>query len=294
MMKNATTLFLLLALGSGCRMPGDSLNPNMVLTASIPAADGVNIVHDVRGQGDTALVFVHCWSCNRDYWRHQAGHFLNDFRVVTLDLPGHGDSGMNRKPWTVLGYARDVKTVVEALDLERVILIGHSMGGPVSLEAARLMPDRVIGIVAVDTLHNAEFEFPKQMAETMIAGFEKDFEGTMTGAIKATFGAGAYSEAGQWVISQAIKANPEVAIALLKDFANLDMPKLFAGARVPIRAINANVVNGQGYKTEVEINRKYADFQVILMNDVGHFLQLEKPEEFNVHLKAVVSELADR
>ncbi|HSL83506.1 MAG TPA: alpha/beta fold hydrolase, partial [Thermoanaerobaculia bacterium] len=119
-------------------------------TATVEAADGVPIVYEVSGPAEAAgpaLVFVHCWACDRTYWREQVDVFAADHRVVTLDLAGHGESGAGREAWTVTGLAGDVRAVVEALAreerLERVILIGHSMGGPVSLEAARLMPERV-------------------------------------------------------------------------------------------------------------------------------------------------------
>jgi pimeloyl-ACP methyl ester carboxylesterase len=85
-------------------------------------------------------VFVHCWACDRTYWREQVDVFAADHQVVTLDLAGHGESGAGRETWTVKGLAGDVQAVVEALDLERVILIGHSMGGPVSRRHAAYAP----------------------------------------------------------------------------------------------------------------------------------------------------------
>jgi pimeloyl-ACP methyl ester carboxylesterase len=113
---------------------------------TLTAPDGVRIVYDDRGQGATALVFVHCWSCDRTFWREQADVFSDGYRVVTLDLAGHGESGKNRKTWTVAGLGGDVRAVVEKLGLKRVILVGHSMGGPVSLDAARQLRGRVVGV----------------------------------------------------------------------------------------------------------------------------------------------------
>ena len=69
----------------------------VVREESIAAADGVSLVYDVRGTGDTALVFVHCWACERSFWRGQVDHFADRFRVVAIDLPGHGASGTERE-----------------------------------------------------------------------------------------------------------------------------------------------------------------------------------------------------
>src|SRR5262249_8355851 len=72
----------------------------------------------------------------------------------TLDLAGHGDSAKKRQRWTIEAFARDVATVVNHAEIENVFLIGHSLGGPIMLEAASLINARVLGMIGVDTLHN--------------------------------------------------------------------------------------------------------------------------------------------
>src|SRR4051794_38583299 len=67
---------------------------------TIKTEDGVNLVCEVRGKGDTALVFLHGWCGERAYWKHQADVFASDYQIVTLDQAGHGESGKNRKNWT--------------------------------------------------------------------------------------------------------------------------------------------------------------------------------------------------
>jgi sigma-B regulation protein RsbQ len=274
-----------ISLSSGCSMirtgPGQ-----------VRAEDGVKVAYDVRGSGKPALVFIHCWSCNRDFWKHQLDVFAEDYRVVAIDLPGHGESGANRASWSIAGLGKDVKTVADHLRLKRMILIGHSMGGPIALEAARLMPGRVLGIVAVDTLHDAEFEFPKAMAEGWIAQAEADFEGTMDKSVRSMFPEGADPETIDWVIAQGVRTDRTAAIALLRDFPNFDMKALFRAAGVPIRAIFATPWNATAMRPNVEANRKYADFEAVSIDGVGHYLQLEKPGEFNEKLRVFVEALA--
>src|SRR5207245_3399812 len=102
-----------------------------------------------------------------------------DYRVGALDQAGHGESGKGRKLWNVSGLAGDVEAVVKALGLKRVILIGHSMGGPVGLLAAKRMPGKVVAVVGVDTLQNAEFKMPEEASKTFLEAFEADFKGSM-------------------------------------------------------------------------------------------------------------------
>ena len=89
--------------------------------------DGATIQYRMEGEGDTTLLFVHGAFTNQTYWDNQVAFFSPDFKVVTLDLPGHGESGRDRTEWSVEGFGQDVVTVIRELELQNVILIGHSM-----------------------------------------------------------------------------------------------------------------------------------------------------------------------
>jgi hypothetical protein len=110
------------------------------------SADGTPISFESYGAGEQTLVFVHGWSCDARYWRAQIPYFSQNHRVIVLDLAGHGHSGLGRTQYTMKSFGEDVKAVTEATGSNSVILVGHSMGGPVIAEAARLMPERVSGL----------------------------------------------------------------------------------------------------------------------------------------------------
>ncbi len=118
---------------------------------NVRSSDGVLISYEVTGIGDSTLVFVHGWCCDKSYWKLQVPHFARKHRVVTIDLAGHGESGLERDKCTMAAFGEDVAAVVNPLAIERVVLIGHSMGGHVILEAAKHIPKSVLGIVGVDT-----------------------------------------------------------------------------------------------------------------------------------------------
>jgi pimeloyl-ACP methyl ester carboxylesterase len=137
----------------------------------IRAEDAVRIACEVSGRGDTALIFLHGWCGDREYWKHQVDSFAADYQVVAIDQAGHGESGKDREHWSVSSLAGDVTTVVDALNLKRVILVGHSMGGPVSLMAAQRMPGKVVGVIGVDTLQNAEVKMRAELVQQLVASF---------------------------------------------------------------------------------------------------------------------------
>ena len=283
---------LLLAGGCASVVEEPTSDPGGTFVSGVMRApDGVAIAYDVRGRGDTALVFVHCWACNRSFWRHQLDRFADRYRVVSLDLPGHGASGADRDQWNIEGLAGDVETLIGALDLRRVILVGHSMGGPVSLAAARRMPNRVVGIACVDTLHNAEFEWEDGMAEQLARKLDSDFEGTMAGLIFQLFPPKAEPEVVQEVVNKATSADKDAVLALIRAFPHADQRSAFSQANVPIRCVNSQPLPPMIPPTAIGINRRYADFDANILEGVGHYPMLEKPDAFNELLDGVLFEL---
>lgn len=257
-------------------------------TGFVLAPDEVPIAYEARGVGTPTLVFVHGWSCNRGFWAAQLDEFASDHRIVAVDLGGHGDSGDERDTWTLPILAQDLVAVVEELDLHSVILIGHSMGGPVSLLAAPYLGDRVLGVIGADTLQDAEFEWNEEMFAATIARFEEDFVANSGAWVRSMFDPDADPALVEEVVASMTSMPPRVAIDLIRAYAAYDAPAAFAASPVPIRCIN---VVGD-FETKAEINRKYADFDWIPMEGVGHFLMMEAPDDFNAHLRRLIEELA--
>jgi pimeloyl-ACP methyl ester carboxylesterase len=253
-------------------------------TVSMIVEDGTAIACSVAGEGEPALVLVHGWACDRAYWKHQVGHFAATNRVVAIDLAGHGDSGLGRQVWTLDALARDVVAVLEAESLHRVILVGHSLGAPVALLAARRAPDRVIGIVAVDALHDVE-QPHRDATLGFVASLEADFAGTLRAGVPGLFGQDADPALVESIAADMAAAPPGLSIALERDYAGMDLGGAMQALTVPIRAINASPTNAEG-------NRRHArDFDARLMENAGHFPMLERPDEFNALLARAIAEI---
>lgn len=265
------------------------------MTGTIEARDGVPIVYETVGEGEVAVVFIHCWACNRAFWRHQIQPVAEaGYRVVVLDLPGHGDSGADRDEWSNSELAADVVTVVKGLDIERAILVGHAIGGSLALEAASQLHERVIGVGCAAGLRNAEFEWPEGFAEALASIIGRDFRQGLEQYIQPFLASGTDPELLEWIVHQAETSDQSAVLELMVDFPNMDLPALFSNAGVPIRCINAMPGGNSSSATEIDINRKYADFDAVLMEGVGQYPQLEQPEAFNARLLDILAELSER
>ena len=259
----------------------------MLLTALLLSAlvvqsgDGIPISSSVRGRGEPAIVFVHCWNCDRHFWDSQMAEFGKTHRVVAIDLPGHGESGSGRREWTVEAFGDDVKTVVDRIGAKRVVLVGSSMGGPIVLEAARRLPDRVAGIVPVDSLLDFDYHMKPEEIEGAMTAMRKDYKGETTKFITEKLFAPSTSPAvRKRVLAIGPSAPAERSLAIVRAVLTYDPLPALAEIHAPIRAIN-----GDKYPTNIEGNRRhYRDFDAAIMKGTGHFLMIEDPKRFNALL----------
>src|SRR5262249_22785074 len=124
---------------------------SLSVTASAASVDGIAIHSTVHGSGPRTVVFVHGWTCDESSWRDQVPFFEKNYRVITLDLPGHGKSGSpSGGPLTMDRFARSIEAVRVEAGAGKIVLVGHSMGTPVIRQYARLYPKNVAALVPVD------------------------------------------------------------------------------------------------------------------------------------------------
>jgi pimeloyl-ACP methyl ester carboxylesterase len=260
-------------------------------TGNVMSADGVPIRYEILGAGQPALVFIHGWACDRRFWDEQVAHFAPRHTVVTLDLGGHGESGTNRSDWTMQAFGEDVRAVVEHLDLRPVVLIGHSMGGAVIIEAARRLPGRVTGLVAADTLHNVEEHISPTEIEQYMAPLRANFaEGTRARVAAALFRPETDSNLVRRVADRMSQLSPAVGLSAMENLLHYDAAAALARVTVPVQCIDSDL-----YPVNAEAGWRHAvSFNVTVLRDTGHFLMLEDPDRFNRALERALRQLQSR
>ena len=253
--------------------------------------DGTPISYEIHGTGEPTLVFVHGWSCDARYWRLQVPYFSKKHRVVLLDLAGHGHSGMGRTIYTMGAFGEDVQAVTEATGSAGVILIGHSMGGSVIAEAARLMPGCVIGLIGIDTLGNIEYPLTREELRKMTAPLERDFRTGSRQFVADMFSSGTSPGLREWILSDMSAAPPAVALSAMNEmmgqYITGEAATVFEKIRVPVIT-----VNGDLWPINYEANRRHMSFfHPIILKEADHFLMMARPEEFNKALEEAIKML---
>ena len=151
-----SVLFLFLIVFYGCKETQPITQANI---------NGEELHFINEGEGDITLVFVHGYTNNKEIWEEQVSYFSNKYKVIAVDLPGFGKSSHNRTDWTMENYGKDIAGLVQKLNLNKVVLIGFSMGTPVVIEAADLLKDETIGLILVDNIKDVKINYPDEAIE---------------------------------------------------------------------------------------------------------------------------------
>lgn len=241
---------------------------------------------DYRGQGEPLLLFVHGWTCRKAYWTPQLNHFAATHAVAALDLPGHGDSGTGeRSDWTLCSFALDVIDGVKALRPEKLILIGHSMGGAVVLEAARRLEGKVAGVVLVDTFVIDYGGLPVETVQAIAAPFAEDFAEAMAALVKQTATSATPEALKVQLIQEMSAADPVWALPVWRDLLCWSPESAFSELQMPIHAINGALIPSSA-------RERCAPFVTeSIIPGAGHFLQMEDPAGFNRVLEMVLKRI---
>lgn len=271
----------------GCSA-SDNLTPEINIVKSV---DKTPITYATYGKGKTALLFVHGWSCDSRYWRFQVPEFSKNYTVVTIDLAGHGHSGYNRNTYTFQSYADDVLAVVNALDAEKVIIIGHSMSGYIMAKAAVSGPDKMAGLIGVDTLQSLEDKGNPERTAKFISGMKSDFSGFTQKFVHSMLRDNLDDHNKNMIALDMASAPAHSATETIEnyfaDFSSGEVAKIFDQLEIPVYCINTTL-----WPTDIEANKKHIkNYKVVFMEGVGHFPMLEAPAEFNKHLKKLVDDI---
>jgi pimeloyl-ACP methyl ester carboxylesterase len=248
-------------------------------------------MHFVRaGRGAPALVFVHGFACTHEDWQAQLAHFQRTHDVVACDLRGHGRTPGRPQECSIEHFGGDVAALLNNLELERCVLIGHSMGCRVVLEAARLIPDKVAGIVLVDGSRNATRD--AQAAEAAARGsIEKLGYAPFAEMLfrQMFFKPSAQADA---IVARAVKASAQFGPVLWPRITRWDagqMDAAFDALRAPVLAIQSTTRNAELKRAPLKPGESspWIDYlrsrgaRVEIVPDTGHFTQLEAPETVN-------------
>lgn len=250
--------------------------------------DGVTLNYLLEGRESApAITFVHGQAFDLSTWSAQAREFHHRYRVLRLDLRGHGDSGIGDVADLRMRHlAADVLGLLDALGIERTHYVGKSLGGMIGFELALEHPDRLRSVTFVAT----QGAMPAGSVERMHANVDR-FR-----AAGATLGANAQTLLDRYVAPAWRDANPEAYAALrdrvaaqsVEGYARtteailaMDYDRRLAGIRVPTMVV-AGEIDAPTPPSRMEIYRdRIPGARMAVIRGAAHLPNLEKPAAFN-------------
>lgn len=253
--------------------------------AQAASVDGMAIHSTVQGEGKT-IIFIHGWTCDDSSWDGQVPAFIDDYRVVTLDLPGHGVSGSpaSAEDFSVDLFAAAVEAVRAELGADKVVLVGHSMGAGVIRKYALNYPEHVAGLVAIDRPLDVR---PWTRPERRRAG-------TITRARRASAIENMFVETTSKELRDHIRTMMMGASAVTAQGGQDAMaaPENQSDQIITAPALTVwadKVMDDFGF----DANEMVTDLEEVRMAGTGHFLMMEQPEVFNAILREFMVDRAE-
>jgi len=263
-------------------------------------------VHFVReGRGAPPLVFVHGFLCSHEDWHFQLTELKNDHEVVACDLRAHGRTPGRPQEVSIEHFGGDVAALVSNLDFAKVFLVGHSMGCRVVLEANRIAPERVAGIVLIDGSRAGSGD-PKTAEAAARASIEQaGYKAFAENLFRQMFFE--QTPATERLVQRAVRQSAEIGAALWPRMARWDAAMLetaLAAVRAPVLVIQTTTRNERGERGPLQagqtspyidlLKKNLKDVKVEVLAGLGHFPQLEAPERVNALIAGFVRSAAAR
>jgi pimeloyl-ACP methyl ester carboxylesterase len=265
--------------------------------------NGAALNYQRAGSGAPALVFVHGFACAHEDWRHQVGAFAGRHGVVACDLRGHGASAGDPRSCNIGAFGADVAALLAALDLTAVVLVGHSMGCRVVLQAYAEASERVVGLALIDgSSVGAAGERAVEAARATLAADYRAFARSLFTQMFFT-----PSPEADRMIERALALPEAIGAALWLSMVGWDARRMTAAlesVRVPLLVIQSTAMSPErgrvplapgGTSSWLELVRRHAPgSEIEIVPGVGHFAMLEAPDGVNAALAAFIERLPAR
>ena len=281
-MKNPIAISCAAICAAGLLLPEQLLSETATGTAHFVQLDGGKVHYTEYGAGEHALLFVHGWSCDETFWAGQTP-LAAKLHVITLDLPGHGQSDKPQIPYTMDLYVRAIDAVLRDAKIKAAVLVGHSNGTPVIRQFYRKFPEQTRALVIVDgglRPRGDKAAMEKFLAPLKGPNYEENvgkFIDNMTSSI-------ADLALREKIRTTMLRTPQYVGVS---EFEATLEPELWKPDKISVPVLML-LAKQPAWNAEYEQFAQsivpVLDYQV--WDGVSHFLMMEKPDEFN---RAVVA-----
>jgi len=267
--------FLILAAAAAPAQP-----PGVSHTAQL---DGAKIHYTEYGAGENALLFVHGWACDETFWAGQAPVLGAKFHVITIDLPGHGQSDKPQIAYTMDLYARAIDAVLQDAKAKTAVLVAHSNGTPVIRQFYRKFPQKTRALAIVEGPLRPFGD--KAMMDEFVAQLKAPNYQENAGKLIDSMTSPIQDAALREKIKTAVLRTPQYVAA--NEFESTLDDALWKPDKINVPVLMI-LAKQPAWSAEYEqfVRGIVPDLDYQMWEGVSHFLMMEQPERFNAALTA--------
>ena len=243
----------------------------------------------ILGRGTQPMVFAHGFGCDQNMWRFVAPAFEGSHRVVLFDHVGAGESDASaydrRKYATLDGYATDVLDICEALQLENVVFVGHSVSAMIGVLAATREPERFAALVMVGPspryINDTDYVggFSRSDIEGLLSSLDDNYLGWSSATAPAIMGNPDRPELGQELTNSFCRTDPEIASHFARVTFFSDNRKDLAAVRTPTLVLQCSEDIIAPHAVGEYVHRQISGSRLVVMQATGHCPNLSAPDE---------------
>ena len=240
---------------------------------SIEGPAGALFIDDGGPATGTPVVLVHSFGGSSTHWKAQLEHLRKSRRAIAFDLRGHGLSGSpSDSNYYVQSLAKDISAVADSLDLDKFILVGHSMGGSAAIEYTRRYPERVAGLLLVGTPGKT----PSEQSKPIISSLESDKYDTVMNDYMRRLLTNARPSVSDSVWQGIRKLNKTTSIDIIKAVFEFDPVQPLSDYPGP-----KLIISSSGEEQPNALFKQLPDIPHKVIGGTSHWVQMDKPDEFN-------------
>jgi pimeloyl-ACP methyl ester carboxylesterase len=233
------------------------------------------------------VVFVHSLAGNADQWSEQLRHLQPTRRAMAIELRGHGRSEAPRNDdYSITALATDIAAVVVELELEQIVLVGHSLGGGVALAYAGAHPERVAGLLLLDPIGDGK-QISPEAAQPLLDGLAADYLGTIRQYWTTI--AGTNETVRQRLLADLDATPRQTVIRAFPEALRFDPDPWLASYPGPILSV-VTPYNDQSFS----LHRLGREFPHRMVQGTGHWIQLDQPDHFNAILDEFLNQVRNQ
>ncbi len=229
---------------------------------------------DDGGAGRLPVVFLHSMAGNTGHWEAQLAHLRSDRRAIALDLLGHGRSAADDQ-FSFESMAHKIRVAISELDLKRFVLVGHSMGGSVATAYAGAYPEDVAGLFLVDPSGDST-QMPKEEVQGYLdalhsPAYQQVIEEYWQGILE-----GSTAETREQVMADLRHTSQHTVRSVSEELFNYNPLPALDRYDGPIFSL---ITRFNEFPNSLQVLRPRIEHKKI--EGTGHWLQMDKPQEFN-------------